>query len=162
MSGREARRNQERLYFKFIVKYFENLHHDLFQKAVELYQHVKQNNSNVQDLTKTVQFMANVTPEVPIPRYYKTRKVKKTEKQMMLQIPLINSQEVAVLQTSSPNPQEQTSSPNPQEQTSSPNPQQQTSSPNPQQQTLSPNPQQHRHLIHSSKHCHLIHRSNPF
>ena len=154
MSGREAIRNKERLKSKFIVKYFENLHPELFQKAVEFYQDVKQHNPGVFDLTKTVQFMEKVTPTVPIPRYYKSRKGKETKKQMRLQIPLINSQEVAALHPASPHPQQHQTlaSPHPQQQQTlaSPHPQHQQTlaSPHPQQQqTLaSPHPQQQQTL----------------
>ena len=153
MAGREARRNDERLYFKFIVKYFEGLHKDLFEKAVDLFYEAKEKNPTVKDLTKTVQFMAGVTPELPIPRYYKNRQLKVyTQPQMVLQIPLFNPQELVASQTSLPNPQElvasQTSLPNPQElvasQTSLPNPQElvasQTSPPVPVRVPSSPVP----------------------
>ena len=142
MSGREAIRNKERLESKFIVKYFENLYPELFQKAVEFYKDVKQHNPGVFDLTKTVQFMEEVTPTVPIPRYYKNRKGKATEKQMSLQIPLINPEEIAALHPASSHPQQQQTlaSPQPQQQQTlaSPQPQQQQtlSSPHPQEQPL--------------------------
>ena len=107
MAGREARRNDERLYFKFIAKYFEGLHNDLFKKAVDLFNEAKEKNPTVKDLTKTVQFMAGVTPELPIPRYYKNRQLKVyTQPQMVLQIPLPNPQELVGSQASPPNPQE--------------------------------------------------------
>ena len=107
--GREARRNDERLYFKFIVKYFENLHKDLFTEVMNLYKEAKEKNPNVRDLTKTTQFMTAVMPDIPVPRYYNNRhlKVNTTQKgyntrylkvnttqqlqegpQMVLQIPL--------------------------------------------------------------------------
>ena len=97
MAGREARRNDERLYFKFITKYFEGLHNDLFKKAEALFNEAKEKNPTVKDLTKTVQFMAGVTPELPIPRYYKNRQIKKanTTPQMVLQIPLFDVQDLA-------------------------------------------------------------------
>ena len=92
--GREARRNDERLYYKFIVKYMEGLHQDLFKKAVDLYNDAKQNNPSVRDLTKTVQFMTEVMPNTPIPRYYKNRqtnviKPRLQQQQMVLRIPLV-------------------------------------------------------------------------
>ena len=158
MSGREAIRNRERLESKFIVKYFENQHPELFQKAVEFYKDVKQHNPGVHDLTKTVQFMEEVTPTVPIPRHYKNRKGKSTKKkQMCLQIPLINFEQTTVLHpASSPPQQQQTLSPphpHPQQQTlsSSPPQQQQTlsSSPPQQQQTLSPPPPQQQQTLSS-------------
>ena len=74
--GREAKRNDERLYFKFIVKYIEGVHPEIFQKAVELHKEAKENNPGVNDLTKTAQFMAAATPELPVPRYYRYRNLK--------------------------------------------------------------------------------------
>ena len=108
MPGRESRRNDERLYFKFIAKYFEGLHEELFEKAVDLFHDAKEKNPTVKDLTKTVQFMAAVTPEIPIPRYYKNRQPKVHKKpQMVLQIQLLGPQELAMPQPSPlPNPQE--------------------------------------------------------
>ena len=76
--GREAKRNDERLYYKFIVKYIEGVHPEIFAKAVELHKEAKENNPGVNDLTKTTQFMATVTPELPVPRYYKHRNLKNT------------------------------------------------------------------------------------
>ena len=93
--GREARRNDERLYYKFIVKYFENLHKDLFTEVMNLYKETKKMNPNVRDLTKTAQFMAAVTPDIPVPRYYLHRQLKadtthqlQRGPRMVLQIPL--------------------------------------------------------------------------
>ena len=102
--GREARRNDERLYYKFIVKYMEGLHQDLFKKAVDLYNDAKQSNPNVRDLTKTVQFMTEAMPNTPIPRYYKNRqtnvnKPRLQQPQMVLRIPLVK------LPVSQPSPQ---------------------------------------------------------
>ena len=74
--GREAIRNDERLYFKFIVKYIEGVHPEIFAKAVELHKEAKENNPGVNDLTKTTQFMKTVTPELPVPRYYRNRNLK--------------------------------------------------------------------------------------
>ena len=99
MAGREARRNDERLYFKFFVKYFENLHKDLHDKAMNLYEETKKLNPNVKDLTKTAQFMAVVTPGLPVPRYYHHRQLKaditrqiQGGPRMVLQIPLRKQQ----------------------------------------------------------------------
>ena len=74
--GREAIRNDERLYFKFIVKYIEGVHPEIFAKAVELHKEAKEKNPGVNDLTKTTQFMTTVTPELPVPRYYNHRNLK--------------------------------------------------------------------------------------
>ena len=41
MAGREAKRNEERLYYKFIAKYFENLHKDFYDEAIKLYEKTK-------------------------------------------------------------------------------------------------------------------------
>ena len=97
--GREARRNDERLYFKFIVKYFEELHPDLFAKATNLHKETKKLNPNVKDLTKTASFMTVVTPNIPVPRYYYNRLLKtdiaqqlQSGPRMVLQIPLQTQQ----------------------------------------------------------------------
>ena len=99
MAGREAKRNDERLYYKFLVKYFENLHKDLYAEAMNLYEETKKLNPNVKDLTKTAQFMAVVTPDIPVPRYYHHRQLKADITQqlqrgprMVLQIPLHKQQ----------------------------------------------------------------------
>ena len=99
MAGREARRNEERLYYKFISQYFEGLHHDLFEKANALFKEAKEKNATVKDLTKTVQFMSEVTPELPVPRYYKNRPINKPTPppQMALQIQLFDVQDLAAL-----------------------------------------------------------------
>ena len=77
MSGREARRNQERLQYKFICMYFEHLHPELFRKAEDLYYEAKEKNPQVKDLTKTEHFMTSVTPSIPVPRYYNNRNLKR-------------------------------------------------------------------------------------
>ena len=96
MAGREARRNDERLYYKFLVKYFENLHKDFYDEANKLYEETKKLNPKVKDLTKTAQFMGVVTPNIPVPRYYHNRQLKpytthlklQEGPQMVLHIPL--------------------------------------------------------------------------
>ena len=98
MSGREAKRNDERLYYKFLVKYFENLHEDIYDEADKLYEETKKLNPKVKDLTKTAQFMDVVTPNIPVPRYYHNRQLKsytttthrglQEGPQMVLHIPL--------------------------------------------------------------------------
>ena len=128
--GREAKRNQERLHFKFIVNYVKELHPEIFTKAAELYDEVKENNPNVYDLTKTVQFMARVTPGKPIPRYYYQRQTYGQQQQhqqhMVLQIPLLRPDHL-------PEPQPQLAAPSPQ----LPEPQ----LPEPQPQLAAPSPQ---------------------
>ena len=81
MSGREAKRNDQRLYYKFIVMYFQNLHKDLFEKVEDLYYEVREKNPNVKDLTKTAQFMAVAMPHIPVPRYYNNRNLRKNTTQ---------------------------------------------------------------------------------
>ena len=76
MAGREARRNNERLEYKFIVKYVKNLHNDIYQEAFDLYLKTKKANPNVKDLTKTEQFMSVAMPGIPVPRYYTTRNLR--------------------------------------------------------------------------------------
>ena len=76
MAGREARRNNERLEYKFIVKYVKNLHKDIYQEAFDLYLKTKKANPNVKDLTKTEQFMSVAMPGIPVPRYYTTRNLR--------------------------------------------------------------------------------------
>ena len=97
--GREARRNDERLYFKFIVKYFEELHPEIYTKATNLHEEVKKSNPNVRDLTKTAEFMTTVTPNMPVPAYYYRRQLKANIEQrlqmgarMVLEIPLDRQQ----------------------------------------------------------------------
>ena len=73
MTGREARRNNERLEYKFVVKYIENVHNDIYSKVMDLYEETKKANPKVKDLTKTEQFMSAAMPGTPVPRYYTTR-----------------------------------------------------------------------------------------
>ena len=138
--GREALQNDERLYYKFIVKYIEGLHGDLFTKVQDLYKDTKQKNPNVRDLTKTVQFMTVVTPNKPIPRHYKYRRpkvinpmpqqpkvnnpipqmVNNTMPQMALHIPLLKLRPSDV--TSQPSPAVPVSQPSPPVSVSQPSP----------------------------------------
>ena len=102
MAGREARRNDERLHFKFLSKYFQGLHADLFEKAEALFKEAKKKNPGVKDLTKTSEFMATVTPGLPVPRYYQTRQIKNakptttttTTREMVLQVQLFDAQDL--------------------------------------------------------------------
>ena len=90
MAGREAKRNKERLEYKFFVQYFKNQHKDLYNEASDFYKQVKEKNPNVRDLTKTVEFVATTTPNAPIPPYYYRRQSRTTSvQQMVLNIPLI-------------------------------------------------------------------------
>ena len=107
MTGREARRNKERLEYKFIVKYVENLHKDIYQEAFNLYLKTKAANPNVKDLTKTEEFMSVAMPRMSVPRYYRTRnlRVNKPTKlvqqgpTMVLEIPLEKQQQSAPVVT---------------------------------------------------------------
>ena len=114
MAGREARRNEERLHYKFIYKYFEHLHPDLFMKAEDLYYEAKEKNPQVKDLTKTEHFMTTVTPSIPVPRYYNNRNLKRknhttqevNSPQMVLEIQL---QSPSTLLSTAPVPPSSTS-----------------------------------------------------
>ena len=96
MTCREAIRNSERLYYKFICEYFEGTHNDLFNEAHAFYKEVKQKYPEVKDVTKTQEFMARVTPDVPIPYYYQKRRANRPKSLplMQLQIPLMNVEEL--------------------------------------------------------------------
>ena len=97
--GREAKRNSERLRYKFIVNYVEGLHPDIYKKAEKLYKETKETNPLVMDLTKTIKFMSAVTPDKKIPRYYYQRarqheRMQVAQRQMVLEIPLFNSEQL--------------------------------------------------------------------
>ena len=97
MTCREAIRNTERLYYKFICEYFEGTHNDLFNEARAFYNEVKEKYPHVKDVTKTQEFMSRVTPNVPIPHYYLKRPRANTQKSsplMQLQIPLLKGEEL--------------------------------------------------------------------
>ena len=98
MSCREAIRNNERLYYKFICEYFEGTHNDLFIEAHEFFKEVKRMYPEVKDVTKTQEFMSRVTPNVPIPRYYQKRRANRPKPSplMQLRIPLMNMEELHV------------------------------------------------------------------
>ena len=95
MTGREARRNNERLEYKFFIEYFKSQHEDLYDEACSFYDKVKEKNPHVRDLTKTIEFVARTKPNETIPRYYYYRQAratpttpKQTELTMVLNIPL--------------------------------------------------------------------------
>ena len=95
--GREAKRNDERLFLKFIVKYMEGLHPEIYTKAVQLHNTIRENNPGVSDLTKTVLFMSTVTPEKRIPRYYFNRSINRPKQpQMVLNIQLLDHEQLSV------------------------------------------------------------------
>ena len=95
MSCREAHRNSERLYYKFISQYFEGVHKEWFEEAHAFFNEVKQKYPTVKDVTKTEDFMSRVTPDLPIPYYYLKRPINRPKPpQMQLQIQLMDAQEL--------------------------------------------------------------------
>ena len=101
---RDAKRTVENNRNKFIVKYIEGLHGDVYVEAQERYEEIKQKNPGRNDLTKTVDFMNIAMPYKQVPLYYYTRQ-KKQKKQkshrrststttMVLNIPLIPNTEI--------------------------------------------------------------------
>ena len=108
--GREAKRNDERLHYKFIVKYFENLHKDLFTKATNLHEEVKKSNPGVRDLTKTAEFMTAVTPNICVPPYYYRRHLRanikrvQMDSRMVLEIPLNKGKKQTAKKETAPSP----------------------------------------------------------
>ena len=98
-TGREGIRNLERLHYKFIANYIEALHPHIYEKAEKLYKETKEANPLVRDLTKTVKFMSTVTPHKKIPPYYYQRERRHEQTmavhpQMVLEIPLLNSEQL--------------------------------------------------------------------
>ena len=117
MTGREAKRNNERLEYKFFSEYFKSQHKDLYDEACSFYDKVKEKNPNVRDLTKTVEFVARTKPNEMIPKYYYRRQArttpttaKQTELTMVLNIPLTtstNPSSQAPIETTATNPPSQ-------------------------------------------------------
>ena len=95
---RQAQRTAERHYFKFISSYVKSTYKDIFDEAHTMYMNAKQENPGVKDLTKTAFYMRRACPDVVVPRYYNSRKLKSaTQKreehaQMVLNIPLMSKQ----------------------------------------------------------------------
>ena len=94
---RDAEKRDERLHWMFIVKYVNGLHSNVYTEAEEFYQKVKSRNPGVKDLTKTVEFMGMVTPDVVIPRHYTSRRRShliqpQPQTEMVLNIPLLPQQ----------------------------------------------------------------------
>ena len=77
---RDAKRTVDRLHHKFISKYVEAVHGDIFVEAQEIYESIRRKNPGTKDLTKTVDFMNTALPNTPVPFYYfvKQRKGSKT------------------------------------------------------------------------------------
>ena len=100
--SRQSRMNDERLYFKFVAKYVEGLYPRIFADAVAFHKETKQKNPGVNDNTKTIEFMSRVTPNIPIPRYYNIRQNRQQQQQrqeMVLEIPLLNSEQTLTIMT---------------------------------------------------------------
>ena len=108
--GRESQRNNERLKYKFIVKYVEGMHPEIFADAVKFHAKTEKINPGVSDLTKTIMFMSTVTPGEPIPRYYGRRNLRRQqqppEPEMVLNIPLLKTGELAALSEPAPVPEQ--------------------------------------------------------
>ena len=77
---RDKKRTIEHLRNKFIAKYVEGMHGDIYVEAQELYEDVKRKNPGRKDLTKTIEFMNAVTPHRPIPAYYFVKQRKRSQK----------------------------------------------------------------------------------
>ena len=92
----ESRRRTERNKYKFITAYIQALHGDVYREAHNLYEVIKAKNPTTKDLTKTVDFVQNVTPEKKIPRHYlirgcKQQKRLKSNTNLVLNIPLMET-----------------------------------------------------------------------
>ena len=96
----DAKRTTERNKAKFISMYTQAVYGDIYQEAQQLYETIKQKNPGTKDLTKTIDFIQNVTPERTVPRYYFTRgskqqKLHKNNTRMVLNIPLMETTQVS-------------------------------------------------------------------
>ena len=98
-----AKRTLENNRNKFITKYVEGMHGDIYTEAQELYEEIKRKNPGRKDLTKTVDFMNVAMPYKAIPLYYyaKQKKQKSPRRStptststMVLNIPLMASTEI--------------------------------------------------------------------
>ena len=92
----DSRRRMERNKYKFITEYIQAIHGDVYQEACNIYEVIKEKNPTIKDLTKTVDFVQNVTPEKKIPRHYlirgsKQQKRLKNNTYMALNIPLMET-----------------------------------------------------------------------
>ena len=70
----DCRRRVEKNRTKFISMYVEAHHGKIYREAERVYDKIRRNNPNKKDLTKTLDFMVEVMPDKPVPRYYKTEK----------------------------------------------------------------------------------------
>ena len=97
--SRDAQRTVERLHFKFITAYVENLYRDVYVEAQELFEYVRQKNPGVKDLTKTAEFMSVAMPDKSVPKHYLSKRREdirrrntqtfNTQSRMVLNIPLV-------------------------------------------------------------------------
>ena len=92
----DVRRRVEKNKAKFISMYIEAIYGHIYREAEQLYHTIRLNNPRSKDLTKTLDFMLRVTPDKPVPYYYRAkgnshketpRKDNKSE--MVLNIPLM-------------------------------------------------------------------------
>ena len=91
----DVRRRVENNRYKFISRYIETFHGQIYREAEQSYGIIRQKNPHTKDITKTVEFLLMVTPNKEIPRYYTTKRNKKTlskdsGKTIQLNIPLMN------------------------------------------------------------------------
>ena len=98
---RDAKRTVENNRNKFIVRYIEGLHGDVYVEAQERYEEIKRKNPGRNDLTKTVDFMSMAMPYKQVPLYYYTRRNKQKSHRrststttMVLNIPLIPNTDI--------------------------------------------------------------------
>ena len=84
--------------------YTQAVYGDIYQEAHQLYETIKQKNPTTKDLTKTIDFMQDVTPERTIPRYYYKRgsnpqNLHKNNTHMVLNIPLMETTRISKAMT---------------------------------------------------------------
>ena len=102
---RAAKRTLEKNKNKFICKYVEFKHGDVFTEAKEVYERIKRCNPDKKDITKTSEYMNAVMPHKPIPYYYTLQKKPKltltptsaSTTTMVLHIPLMTSTETLLV-----------------------------------------------------------------
>ena len=95
--SRQAQATADKYFYKFISRYVEATHNELYKEALALFEQAKTDNPGVKDLVKTVTYLRKVHPEANIPRYYIRRNLKSkrepnldNSKHMVLNIPLIS------------------------------------------------------------------------
>ena len=106
-----AKRTVESNHAKFISQYMKSKHPDIYAEAEQVYQSMKERNPGRKDITKTIDFLKFTTPYTTYPVYYyqrrkttqknkgdtaqTTKNIRHTMHDMVLNIPLISSQEMA-------------------------------------------------------------------